>query len=420
MTRKSLALVILKRFLDALIVFYLALIPVILITGGVKVDLADITIQATRVRTPLQYLILFGLVRLFISTELKNALLVLGSLVFTLFTAEIAIRIWDAPIAKPRWIHLHKASPTLGWELVPGATGMGKLGEHYQISAFGLRDREYQLDKPPDISRIAAIGDSFTFGMGVNLEDAYPKQLERILRAQGMQAEVMNFGVIAHSMWQHNAMLKTRVLQYQPDLIVLGLFTGDLHASVPPYTTSPDYRGKNPFEKEGVKGLLSRSALRNFLKHANALFEYKYRYRRESYMRSIPDRKKTFIETNNMMYKIMSGSLEEEKLRQIHKALKDFVALAKNADAEVLIVYIPDSVQLNEPRLQMSNRFVANICRETGVAFVDATLALEAEGHVQDLYLFPFDAHNNPRGHELIAQAAARRILSVGLLAGNH
>ena len=189
MTRKSLALVILKRFLDALIVFYLVLIPVILITGGVKVDVADVTIQATRVRTPLQYLILLGLVRLFISTELKNALLVLGSLVFALFTAEIAIRLWDAPIAKPRWIHLHKASPTLGWELVPGAAGMGKLGEPYQISAFGLRDREYRLDKPPDISRIAAIGDSFTFGMGVNLEDAYPKQLERILRARGMQAE---------------------------------------------------------------------------------------------------------------------------------------------------------------------------------------------------------------------------------------
>ena len=416
MTRKSLALVILTRFLDAVILFYLVLIPVILVTGGVKVDLLGATIKATHAYTPLKFLIPLGLVRLFLSTQFKNALLVLASVAFVLVAAEIAIRLWDSPLAKPRWIHLHKASLELGWELVPGAAGVGKLGERYQISAAGLRDRDYPMEAPRGVVRIAAIGDSFTFGMGVNLEDSYAKQLEGILRTQGAQVEVMNFGVIGHNMWQHYAMLETRVLRYQPNLIVLGLFTDDIAASVPPHATSPNYQGQNPFEGDDVGDMLSHSALRNFLKHANELFEYKFRYRNESYMRNIPDRKKTVIETKNIMYRIESGKLEEEKLRQFYKAVKGFVALAKNADAEVVIVYIPDSVQLDEPQLQASNRLVANISREIGAAFVDATPALEAQDDVGDLYLFPFDAHNSPRGHNLIAQAIADKILDVGLL----
>lgn len=122
------------------------------------------------------------------------------------------------------------------------------------------------------------------------------------------------------------------------------------------------------------------------------------------------------LQPGNPMYVVMSGGSDDEQLRRFSKALQDFVTRAKHAGAEVLIVYIPDSVQLDEPQLQASNRLVANISREIGAAFVDATPALEAQDDVGDLYLFPFDAHNSPRGHNLIAQAIADKILDVGLL----
>lgn len=232
---RSLLTIIFKRFLDIGIIFYLILIPVILATGGIKMDLLGISVKATHAYTPVSPLILLIFIRLLISVEFKSLLLVVTSVCFSLVLVELAIRLWDPPLARDWWITLHKASPVLGWELIPGASGVGKIGELYRINSAGFRDVEHPIEKRTDVKRIAAIGDSFTFGIGVNLVDAYPKQLEQILNRRNLTAKVINFGVVAHHMWQHYETLTRRALRYQPDLVVLGLFTDDLSASIPPY-----------------------------------------------------------------------------------------------------------------------------------------------------------------------------------------
>lgn len=50
-----------------------------------------------------------------------------------------------------------------------------------EISKQGFRDRVYPLDKSPGVTRIAFLGDSFVFGWGVNVENSFPKQLEKML-----------------------------------------------------------------------------------------------------------------------------------------------------------------------------------------------------------------------------------------------
>jgi hypothetical protein len=64
-----------------------------------------------------------------------------------------------------------------------------------KINSQGFRDYEYELDKPPDNLRIAVVSDSVTFGVGVNLEDTYVKQLERLLNNYcSRKVEILNFG----------------------------------------------------------------------------------------------------------------------------------------------------------------------------------------------------------------------------------
>src|SRR3989339_352779 len=64
-----------------------------------------------------------------------------------------------------------------------------------KANSQGLRDYEYGLKKPGNSIRIAAVGDSTTFGSGVNLEDTYVKQLEKILNKNcSKKIEVINFG----------------------------------------------------------------------------------------------------------------------------------------------------------------------------------------------------------------------------------
>lgn len=422
--RRSSLVTIFKRLLDVLIVAYLLGITIIVATGGFKIDVFGISIQATHVYKPLAVLIPLVLIRLIITIEISNFLLVLGSVFFGLVFAEIVIRIWDPPIANPRMTEIHRPSAVFGWELVPGSAGFGRLGEYYQINSAGLRDTEHTIDKKPGVRRIATIGDSFTFGMGVNLEETYPKKLERLLNDESFRFEVINFGVVGYDMWQHYEILNRRALAYQPDLVILGLWMGDdASESIAPYDESGRYKGPYPFrsyeEDLGAWGVMSYLAIWNFLRHANIQFEYKYRYRRgHKYLKGIEERKKKYGggRPEHDFYKAVSGNLERRKYSEFSDTLKEFVKTAHAAGAKVLVVMIPDSVQLNEPELQFANKFVAHITREVGVPFVDTTPSLEAQEDHKSLYLFPFDAHNSPRGLRIIAKVIADRIVELGLL----
>src|SRR5262245_60035299 len=50
-------------------------------------------------------------------------------------------------------------------------------------NGLGFRDHEFTVDKRPGEYRILAVGDSFTIGSGVALDDTWPQVLERLLQA---------------------------------------------------------------------------------------------------------------------------------------------------------------------------------------------------------------------------------------------
>ncbi len=414
---RRLSTTVFKRTLDVLIVLYLILIPIIAITGGFKISVLGIPIKATHLYTPLQYIIPLILIRLIITIEFKNFLLIITSVFVGFIIMEVAVRMLDPIIAKPEMIQLYQKSPVLGWDLIPGSSGIGVLDESYEINAAGFRDFEYALRKREGMYRIMVIGDSFTFGRGVDLKDTYPKQLERILNAKNLSYEVINCGIIGHDMWQHYAMLKHKVLPYRPDLVVLGLHLNDFTQSYPP--NDPQYQGSNPIAEIYESEVLRWSYFWNTVRHINSRFEYKYRYRRGyTYLKSIEKRKERLgpARSTDVSYRIMSGKMEKRKYLEFSKTLKEFVRAANLGGSKVLVVMIPDSVQLNDPELQFVNDFVSQMTGKLGVPFVDTTRSLEAEEDHTSLYLFPFDAHNSPKGLKIIAEAIADKIGELGLL----
>ncbi len=408
---------ILTRLLDIGIIVYTILIVVVLITGGFKVNLLGVSIKATHLYTPLKIILPLAFLRIFISVELKNFMLMLTSLFVCLAALEITVRVWNPNIAQRGMKQIHESSRFLGWDLIPDTSGVGSLGEYYRINASGFRGPDAVGDKQPGKLRIMVIGDSFTFGMGVNHEDAYPTQLEKILNRKKRPSEVINCGVVAHDMWQHNQMLLRKALPHRPDLVILGLFLDDIRGSAPPFSGAEGSPLESPFEVWERHGFMSRFSLWNVLKNVNILIEYKYRsHRGFTYVKRIEERKKTIGPSNptNEYYRIMTGKLEQRKYSEFAAALEWFVEMVREAGAEALVVMIPDSVQLNEPDLQEVNRFVERMCGEIRVPFVDVTPFLEPGG--ESLYLFPFDAHNNPKGLRVIATVIADKIIELGIL----
>ncbi|HKF68860.1 MAG TPA: SGNH/GDSL hydrolase family protein, partial [Vicinamibacterales bacterium] len=97
------------------------------------------------------------------------------------------------------------------------------------LNADGFRSAPIAATKRPGVVRVACIGDSWTFGMNVNQDQTYPARLEMLLRQQTPRSdvEVMNFGVLGYSSFQGLELLRRRVLDLHPDVLVIGFGMND-------------------------------------------------------------------------------------------------------------------------------------------------------------------------------------------------
>ncbi len=78
----------------------------------------------------------------------------------------------------------------------PG-TALPVMGKTVTLNSYGSRDIDYSREKTAGVIRVAVIGDSITFGFGVDLKDTYHKQLEEKLNGDsaGKAYEVPSFNM---------------------------------------------------------------------------------------------------------------------------------------------------------------------------------------------------------------------------------
>lgn len=95
-----------------------------------------------------------------------------------------------------------------------------------ETNDLGLRDRKFDWSQKGG-DRVLAIGDSFTLGWGVGLEDTWVKRLERNLRRGGRAVEVINAGKGgAGTAWYAQA-AETMVPVLRPDVVIVAVLQGD-------------------------------------------------------------------------------------------------------------------------------------------------------------------------------------------------
>ncbi|NRA95773.1 MAG: SGNH/GDSL hydrolase family protein [Planctomycetes bacterium] len=100
-----------------------------------------------------------------------------------------------------------------------------------RINSLGFRDEEFPASKPDGEYRVLAVGDSFTFGLGVQGEDTWPQQLEGMLAdVRGGSVEVINAGFAAGSHYPpgYVGWIGQHGLALDPDVVVIGLCLNDL------------------------------------------------------------------------------------------------------------------------------------------------------------------------------------------------
>jgi len=344
----------------------------------------------------------------------------------------------------------------------PGARYRHKspdVSVEFRINSKGLRaDREYPYEKPEGVKRIVSLGDSFTVGYEVEVEECFSSVLERELVAAGYRVEVLNAGVSGYSTAEACLYLEREMLRYDPDLVLLNFYSNDLVDNIRTglfrlkgaqlVQTKDDYV---PLGR--LADFLNRNAVFSFLSsHSNAFAVLKeqttLRLKRRNEARNIEEEKRAVEQEN----------LERER-RTAERVDPDGDAPAQgDLAAEDRLVRRIDRARRNyDKRLTAGILWrMYNTLRERGIPFVIQTIpgfeededpddpsdlidvfpyrwidfdqqgisCVRAAKHLapylgkEQLYWHHSHRHWTPFSHEVMGKAIAKHILENGLLDG--
>lgn len=238
-----------------------------------------------------------------------------------------------------------------------------------RINSDGLRDREY--DVPGGESyRIAALGDSITFGWGVEQDETFESILETELN-RVRPTEIVNFGTGNYNTEQQVNLFFEKGVKYRPDRIVVFYFIND--AEPTPQRSKWAYLSRVrtlTFYWSRVRALLSRinpsRAYENF-------------------------------------YAELYGESEQGWVRA-RQAFVELRELCEEHTIGLQVFLLPDLHETRDYPFRGEHRKVMEFLEREGIDAVDLAPFFADQDDPRSLWVAPDDAHPNARGHELIAR----------------
>ncbi len=339
------------------------------------------------------------------------ALLVVLGLLGPLLLLDLSLR----PFIEPK-TSLFEPDRDLGWRPRPGASGeWGQV--QIEINAKGLRGPEVPWERRPDTSRILYLGDSVTFGFGVErVEDTYPYRIaEGLQRRLGRPVETVNSGVGGWSPWQQHAYLVREGFRYQPDLIVVGFVLNDVteKLSLTRFGGSGSGWQLANTARSWLDAWLSRSAIVSFARDGIAQF----RFGADVFLGA--------QRYEAAEVKWLAANARSERLRGAWQLtfenLGKIFRVASERGIPVSLVVFPYSFQLENPvATSAPQQMLREFDESQGVPHLDLLPAFTAAAQsaagddgvadIRGLYLDP--CHLSPRGHRVAATAIAEFLVS--------
>ena len=260
-----------------------------------------------------------------------------------------------------------------------------------RINKWGFRGPDFEKQKVPGTRRVMVLGDSFTFGEGVRLEDTFVRRMEEKLRRKTAQSlEVLNFGVSAWATRDETAYFKQAGVQFAPDLVVVAYVLNDA-----------DHAGGlglwNNFRREYEDRRFQSSYLINFIYTTIKRSIYGRRYVRK-----------------------MAGSAvspgERGKWDLSFSMLSEIDKSARSRGMKFAVVLFPFMFELNDnyPFTDLHRMITAGLT-QYGIPVLDLLPAFKGQDYLK-LWAHPSDQHPNEKGHEIAAEAISDFVIQHNLL----
>jgi lysophospholipase L1-like esterase len=350
---------------------------------------------------------------------LLNVSLVVLSVGLSLLMGEVVLRmLGHGSITSQMYVEdehtIYRNKPlTRGRALRPG-----EFDYSFTTNTDGFRgQREYRRPKPVGTRRVLAIGDSFTFGIGVDDAESYPAQLERRLSrlCASRPVQVVNAGVGGFGTSQQLVLLERVGLTFQPDLVVLGVFVNDPEDNLlaglhyvrgdtllnKPISAVPRMPGAKRWLNTvpGYDWLVSHSVLANWLR------ELYFKRGKQLQSPSAP----ADTQVSEAEQDTTGAWLLTERLLARMKNVVD------RHGSRFLVVLIPDRAELHAHLTGRSSEAATvsrlrQICVKERLDCLDLSAWIKSKAAVPAPALyFPHDGHFNADGYGVLAEAVAGR-----------
>jgi len=278
-----------------------------------------------------------------------------------------------------------------------------------RTNSLGMRDdREINFEKQKGSYRILCVGDSFTFGQGVESKEAYPKLLESELRLKfpDKNIEVLNAGWIASNPKAQEKFIKNYGIKFKPDMIILGFFTGN--DIVETISEGMPLARKSIFEASYITALSLRTGFIGLLrglfdKHFPNLYEFlSLKIIKLSYVLGYHRNTFDFMLKQAYPEKIENGWYEVfQYLKNINELCKinniGFILMAIPFPDQVLDVNLDKKLVRNKPQMLLKD-----FCKNENINYIDVMPVLIL--HNKEKIYYIKDGHWTKLGHNIATQ----------------
>ncbi len=321
-----------------------------------------------------------------------NVGVLLATLALLTAAMEVFLRASFIQPMGARQVRLHRPSDIEGlvYELLPDVRTRGFGRETITTNSQGFRSPERDPAKP----LIAVVGDSYTFGHGVEDHQTNPANLQR----QFPEAYVLNAGVDGYNIEQQAIVVRERVMPLKPALLIVEFVFNDAQPKGVVYPDGTIQVGhiRTPEENDAlVKQAITRKGLLNFpgklfLQKYSAIFVFLERTTKGlPFRKKIPDTADTFTAQDVAFYERWFAQLSDAA-----------------GDTPRLFVIWPESNWHTESRAAL-RRMAA------GRGFTVVDLYDDLGNGYRHL---GWDYHPHPSVHERVAGILARTVREQNLL----
>ncbi len=285
------------------------------------------------------------------------------------------------------------------------------------INSQGLRDYEHEYynnnnNNNNNKFKILAVGDSFTFGPGVEANETFLTVIEKTLNVEMIKAGVPGYGTD-----NELAYFKKEGLKNKPDAVIVFYYVND-------NDDNDDNAGRDRTVAFGA--LVSKNRVTSMPQWKLYIYSNVFKLRTVRYLRQSYG---VWKNQHREVYK--TGSLEENLFdKNNHKNSSDWINTfqllkefkeAMPEQTELIIAYIPRIEQVENPAyfkdyqdLDMPNKVLGDIAYHQNITYIDVTQTMR-EINLTGLYNTRYgDRHFNKYGHHLYGMLVAKE-LQIGL-----